>query len=693
MAPYTQQYRHLRISTELGEDALLLSAMHGNEGISQLFSYELSLISERQEIAFDRIVGTGVTVSLDLSSGERRFFNGIVSSFSEGSGEETEVENTRFYSYRATMVPRFWLLSRSAELRIYQNLSVPEIVESILREHGLTDFELKLLGSYRKREYCVQYRESHFNFISRLLEEEGIHYFFRHSDAMHKMILADDPHANQSCPEQKSASYQIRPTEHDDDVITALETTQELRPTKYSLKDFNFRSPNSSLNIEVPGKYPFGPAACEVYDYPGNYQQKTEGDELARIRMETEEAQVTTIAGSSTCRAFFTGSRFMLNHHYRKEMSGKEYVLTSIEHHATQSVQAGGKFHYENRFSCIPAKVPFRPVRKAVKPVVHGSQTALVVGPVGEEIHTDEHGRVKVQFHWDRQGMKDEKSSCWIRVSQSWAGAGWGALFIPRIGQEVIVDFLEGDPDRPIITGRVYNGLSRPPYPLPEEKTKSTIKSNSSPGGGGFNELRFEDRKGEEEIYLHGQKDWNVEVLHDRNQAVGHDDTLQVANNRLNSVGVNQAVRVGANHTESVGANKTERVALNKAETVGMAKELTIGGLYQVTVAAAMNETVAGAKTEEVGLAKAVLVGATMMERVVGNRSLIVGENLAATVARETTLKARRIVLEADEEIVFKSGSATISLKSNGEIVIKGVSITENAAGEIVIKGAKTALN
>ena len=694
MARFNQENRHIRIATVLGEDVLLLQAMHGSEGMSRPFCYELSLISENRGIAFEKIVGTSATVSIDLVSGRRRFFNGIISRFSQDSGGETAGDDNRYSCYRATLVPRYWLLTRSAELRIYQNMSVPEIAEQVFKEHGCTDFQVKLLGNYSKREYCVQYRETHCNFISRLLEEEGIHYFFEHSDGKHKMLLCDDPQANIPCPEQKSANYQFLLSGADDeDIITALEKTQEIRPAKYSLNDFNFRMPNTSLNAELPGRHQFGQGESEMYDYPGNYCNKSEGDQSTKLRMEEEECQVTTIDGSSSCRAFSSGYRFLLQNCDRKELNGKEYVLSLIEHHITHSVQTGGALEYQNRFSCIPAEVPFRPQRSSRKPVVPGAQTAMVVGPVGEEIHVDEYGRVKVQFHWDRQGKKDENSSCWVRVSQLWAGAGWGAQFIPRIGQEVIVDFLEGDPDRPIITGRVYNGLSHPPYPLPAEKTKSTIKSHSSPGGGGFNEFRFEDKKGEEEIYLHGQKDWNVEILHDKSQTIGHDDTLQVANNRMKSVGVNQTVKVGANHTETIGANKTETVTINKAESIGLAKELTIGGLYQVTVGAAMNETVAGAKTEEVGLAKAVVVGAAMTERVVGNRSLIVGQNLAATVTQDATVKARRIVLEAEEEMVFKSGSATISLKSNGEIVIKGASITESAAGEIVIKGAKTALN
>ena len=282
------------------------------------------------------------------------------------------------------------------------------------------------------------------------------------------------------------------------------------------------------------------------------------------------------------------------------------------------------------------------------KPIVEGVQTAAVVGPAGEEIYTDKYGRVKVQFHWDREGKYDENSSCWIRVSQAWAGAGWGGMYIPRIGQEVIVEFLEGDPDRPIITGRVYNASQTPPYALPGEKTKSTIKSNSSLGGGGFNEFRFEDKKGKEEIFLHGQKDWTIAILNDKNQTIGHDETMMVVNNRAKTVGVNQTetigvnkrIKVGANHTEIIGANMSETVAVNNAETIGVAKALTIGGAYQVTVGAAMNETIGGLKAEEIGDAKSVNVGADSSEKVAKNKSVDAGSNISESAGKDLSLDA-----------------------------------------------------
>lgn len=692
--PYTQDEKLISIDTPLGKDVLLLTELNGEEAISSIFSFELSMISENHSISFDAIIGRNVTVTIKLADGSSRHFNGIISTFTQGRGAGEGGGDARFTYYRATMVPWFWMLTRTADSRTFQNLSVTEIVEKVFKEQGFSDYRIDLQGTYDKREFCVQYRESDYNFVSRLLEEEGIFYYFEHQEGKHTMVLADSSSSHKHCPGQKTASCELSAAGvSEQDAITSLEMTRQVRAAKWVLNDFNFKLPNNNLKMEVQSTATPTLGNREIYDYPGNFDNKSAGDRLVKIRIEEEEAQLTRIFGLGRCRSFTSGYRFTLKAHYRVDLNDKDYVLVAVTHQATEGYGIDSGSAYSNRFECLPFSVKYRPHRLTPKPVVQGTQTAIVVGPAGEEIYTDEHGRVKVQFHWDREGKRDDKSSCWIRVSQAWAGNGWGGLHIPRVGHEVIVSFIEGDPDRPIVTGHVYHGLNRPPYPLPDQKTMSTLKSNSTKGGDGFNEIRFEDKKGREEIYLHGQKDWNTEILNDKNQTIGHDETLQVANNRMKSIGVNQTVKVGANHTETIGANKTETVAINKAETIGVAKELTIGGLYQVTVGAAMNETVVGAKAEEVGLAKTVIVGAHMTEKVVGNRAITVGQNLAATVTENCTLKAKTIMLEADEEIVFKTGRATISMKSNGEITIKGASITEKASGEIVIKGAKTAIN
>lgn len=731
---FTQENRSIFIDTPLGKDVLLLVRCAGTEEISSLFSFELEMLSENHNIAFKDIIGKNVTVSILLPDGSKRYLNGIISRFSQGRGGGEAGGDPRFSNFTATMVPFFWLLTRTSDSKIFQGLSVPDIVEKILKEKEVLDYEIKLHGSYDKRDYCVQYRETDFNFISRLLEEEGIYYFFKHEDKKHILVLADVPDEHKPCPKQETARYQISAGgQLEEDMLTSLDIAQEIRVGKYTLKDFNFETPATDLKVEVPSQQPLGPGEREVYDYPGGYGKRAAGNRLANIRMQEEEAAVTTINGSGSCRAFTSGFKFDLKDYYRDDMNNKAFVLTSIHHEATQEYIPGEEesaLSYSNNFSCIPFDVPFRPRRRTPRPVVEGIQTAIVVGPKGEEIYPDEHARVKVQFHWDRDGKKDENSSCWIRVSQVWAGAGWGAMYIPRIGHEVVVDFIEGDPDRPLITGRVYHGSNKTPYPLPGEKTKSTIKSDSSLGGGGSNEFRFEDKKGSEEIFLHGQKDWTIAIENDKNQTVGHDETLKVGNNRTKSVGVDQSetigsnktIKVGSNHDETIGANKTMTVGANHTETIGsnmsltvgsnetetiaIAKSLTIGAAYQVTVGAAMNETIGAAKAEEIGAVKSVNVGTNSSENVGANKSVDAGGNISESAGKDISMTSgkkmsmkagddwsvsgdKKGVIDIKDQITIKCGSASITMKKNGDITIEGKNINVKGSGNIVMKANK----
>ncbi len=740
--PLTQENRFIQINTPLGEDVLLITGFSGSEGISIPFSFELDLLSENHAIAFSDIIGNNATVSVSLTNGEIRYFNGIISRFSQrqGSGESGEDISLSYYS--ATMIPWLWLLTKTVDSRIFQELSVPDIVEKIFTEKNFLDYKLNLHDSYDKRNYCVQYRETDFNFVSRLLEEEGIYYFFEHEDGKHTLVLADMPEENKPCPNQESARYHmISGARLEEDIISGLNLTQEITPGKYTLNDFNFKTPNTDLRVEVPSNQSLGPGEREIYDYPGGFRKRTEGDRLVNIRMQEKEAGIITLSGSSDCRAFTSGYRFTLLNYHRDDMNDKDYVLISLTHMASQKYTSSGgepESSYANNFTCMPFDVPFRPLRNTPKPVVEGIQTAIVVGPPGEEIYPDEHGRVKVQFHWDREGKKDENSSCWIRASQVWAGAGWGAMYIPRIGHEVVIDFIEGDPDRPLITGRVYHGTNKPPYELPGEKTKSTIKSDSSPGGGGSNEFRFEDKKGEEEIYLHGQKDWTIAIDNDKNQTVGNDESLTVGNNRTKSVGTDQSesigsnktiqvsadhsetiganktLNVGSNHTETIGANMSLTVGSNETENVGTAKSLTIGAAYQVSVGAAMNETIGAAKAEEIGAAKSVNVGGSSSENVGANKSVDAGGNISEKAGKDISSEAgkdinvksgkkmslnagddfgikgdKKGVIEIKDQLTIKCGKATITLKKNGDISIKGKKINIKGSGDIVMKGSK----
>lgn len=511
---YTQENRSIVIDTPLGKDVLLVTRFSGTEGISIPFSFDLELLSENPKVDFKKIIGKSVSFSLLLADGDKRFFNGIVSRFSQrrGSGEDGE-EESRFSSYTANVVPWFWLLTRTADSRIFQKISVPDIVEKIFKEKGFSDYKMALHESYEANDYCIQYRETDFNFVSRLLEQEGMYYFFEHDEKKHTLVIADSPDEHKPCPKQEKARCQLNSGgRQDEDVITELEWMQEIRIGKYTVNDYNFETPNTDLKVEVSTRHSLGPGEREIYDYPAEYSKRTDGDRLANIRMQEEESQITTITGASVCRAFSSGYRFDLQDYFRADMNEKPYVLTHVSHEASEPVGASGKESepfYTNHFTCTPFDVPYRPPRITPKPVVEGAQTAIVVGPSGEEIYTDKYGRVKVQFPWDREGKKNENSSCWIRASQPWAGAGWGAMFIPHIGHEVIVDFVEGDPDRPIITGRVYHGTNMPDDTLPDEKTKSVIRSWKD------NDIVIEDKDGDKHIHIK-QACGNEIIMHEK---------------------------------------------------------------------------------------------------------------------------------------------------------------------------------
>jgi type VI secretion system secreted protein VgrG len=573
--PYAQENRPMSIQTPLGKDVLLLAGLAGEEGLSRLFSFELDLLSESRTVRFDQIIGQAVTLSIELPDGKKRYFNGLISRFLQGRAEGEAGASLDLWRYRATMTPSAWLLTQTANSRIFQDLSVPEILQEIFREKGITDVKVQLQENYRKRGYCVQYMETDFNFISRLMEEEGIYYYFEHDDRRHVMVMADTIRTQ---PALGSIRYELSGGGvRDEDVISHLEKSQEIRPGKFSLSDYNFETPRMGLEVNRPTRNRLGPGEREVYEYPGGYLTKAEGDGFVKIRMQEEDAQITTIQGVSDCRAMTSGYRFTLSDFHREDMNHKDHALTHIAHKAKQSWNGGEPFHYENRFTCIPVDIPYRPKRVTPRPLVHGSQTAVVVGPAGEEIYTDKYGRVKVQFHWDRRGKRNEKSSCWIRVAQLWAGSGWGGMYIPRIGQEVVVDFLEGDPDRPIIIGCVYHGTNKPPYPLPDEKTKSLIKSDSSVGSGGFNEIRFEDKKGSEQIFIHAEKNQDIRVKNDLREWIGNETHLLVKKDQLEKVEGDKHQTVKGDHNQKVDGTVSRKVGTDLQEKVGTHYALDAG--------------------------------------------------------------------------------------------------------------------
>jgi type VI secretion system secreted protein VgrG len=540
---FTQKDRLLSLTTPLGDDALLVQSLYVEEAISTLFRINLQLFSLDPNVPFEKLAGQGATVRIKLPDGSKRLFHGHVSRLAQVGG------NLRFTVYNMEVVPWLWFLTRTSDCRIFQNLTVPEMVAKVFRDQGFGEFrDNTTQGRYAKWDYCVQYRETDFNFVSRLMEQEGIFYYFEHDATKHILVLADAPSIHAPCQGQATAKY--RPDVNQEAGVTGWQSLREVRPEKYVLRDYHFEMPDKSLETSRPSIVNVGGGGkLEIFDYPGEYAKKfirqgrsgevqPEGDKVDRTRLEGEEAPQQVLTGSSTCRTFAAGKRFALTNHPVAAFNDN-YVLTAVQHSAVQDANfvsgIGGVGSYSNSFTCIPLRVPFRPARVTPKPIVQGPQTAVVVGTPGEELSVDRFGRVKVQFFWDRLGKKDLDSSCWVRVAQFWAGKRWGASFWPRVGQEVIVDFLEGDPDQPVIVGSLYNAKQMPPYlgdgldaKHANDPKVSGVKSCSTPDGEGFNEIRFDDTKGKEQLFLRAEKTMDVHVNGSQQVSVGGDRNLTV---------------------------------------------------------------------------------------------------------------------------------------------------------------------
>jgi type VI secretion system secreted protein VgrG len=696
----THAERQFKVSTSLGKDTLLFVRMTATERLSSPYEVELELLSEKATIDPKQILGTPVAVSIELPGGGDRYLHGLVSDFSYG-GHGDEV-----HTYHATLRPWLWFLTRRADCRIFQTQTTPEIVKQVFRDAGFTDFKDTLSRTYQTWEYCVQYRETDFNFVSRLMEHEGIYYYFEHTENKHTLVLADI--ISSHGPSKGYASVPYYPPEQSRrsrDHIFDWTVSWEAESGKYSHTDFDFTKPTLGLRTEVSDPRSHAHAQEEVYDYPGIYYATDAGGSLARVRIDELRAKYEVAQGEGDARGLAVGALFKLTGHPREDQD-REYLITATTCHANSNEYASGAASTETDFACsfaaIPSNQQFRPPRLTPKPIVTGPQTAIVVGPGGEEIYTDKYGRVKVQFHWDRQGKKDENSSCWIRVAQIWAGKSWGGVFIPRIGQEVIVDFLEGDPDRPIITGRVYNAANMPPYGLPGEMTKSTIKSDSSKGGGGSNEIRFEDKKGNEEIYVHAQKDRNLVIEHDeskkvgndRKKDIGHDETTHVAHDRTETVDNNETITVGANRTETVQKDETITINGNRTEQVAKDETITISGNRTESVSKDESITIGGNRTESVSKDESISISGGRMENVSKDESITISGARTVSIGKDDTQSiSKKLTISAGDEIALTCGSATIVMKSSGDITINGAKIAITGSGDVILKGSKISEN
>jgi type VI secretion system secreted protein VgrG len=613
----TQAGRMMQIMTPFEEDFLLINKLEGEESLSKLFSFELELLHDEGEdsghdptvISVEKILGQEVEVTVAQRDGTSRTFHGIINQFSQGN------RDGRFSYFYATMVPSIWILTQRHQSRIFQQMTVPEILQDVLADFNVL-YELQ--GEFKQRNYCVQYRETDFDFISRLMEEEGIYYYFKHEGGTHQMIVGNASQTNLDCPSKNELEcfLEVSP---DEDWVSSIGTWRvdyRLQTGKVTFWDFHFQMPKKNFEGTQPALTKVGGNdKLEYYDYPGGYARKYDGVEKAggenasdlanidadrektsKTRIQELDAKYRAITGLSDCCSLTAGHRFKLSNHPQASYN-TQYVLTYVKHEIEQSpdyeTDEENLRAYGNSFNCLIYTTPYRPEQATPKPIVRGSQTAVVVGPAGEEIFTDKYGRVKVQFFWDREGKLDSNSSCWVRVAQGWAGKNWGTMFIPRIGMEVLVDFLEGNPDQPIITGCVYNAEAMPPYKLPDEKTKMTIKSDSTLGGQGFNEFRFEDKKGSEQIFIHGEKDLDLRIKNDRREWTGKDQHSIVINDRREKIDQDTHLKVGRHQIEEIGGDKHLHVKGEEA--------IKIDGGLSIEVAGTTTTKLTGGHSSETG--------------------------------------------------------------------------------------------
>jgi type VI secretion system secreted protein VgrG len=615
-APSKQNARLLELTTPLGQDALVINGFSGSETLSGLFRIRLDLLAPaKNSITAKQLLKKPITVSILSGSDKVRYFHGIVSRFSAGDREE------RFQHFHAEVVPWLWLLSQRSDCRIFQNKSVPKILKAVFDGASFQDYKDNTKGDHIPLDYCTQYRETDLNFVSRLMEQDGIFYYFEHAKDKHTLIFADDSSVFASVPAPSVVLYEAEGGMGErEDVITQWTAEEEVRPTKYTLRDHNFQLPSKDLEVSL------GDGDLEVYDYPGEYAQRfnapdsrlgqvqSEGEKLNTIRLEEEELSGIVFEGSSNCRQFIGGHKFTLKEHFKSE---GDYVLTSLNYSVGQNpnfISGHSSAPYQNNFVCLRADAKIRPRRLTPKPVVSGPQTAVVTVKSGEESFLDKYGRVHVQFFWDRLGKKNENSSCWIRVSQPWAGPSWGAHFWPRVGHEVVVQFLEGDPDRPLVTGSVYNADNMPPYDLPENYTRSGVITRSSKNGASknFNEIRLEDKTGNEQFFMNAEKDMDVRVENDSREYVGNDHHLIVHVDQHELVEGDKHAHVKGSHFEKIETDMSLQVGGNQLEKTTGNKSVETDGDHKEKIAGSVSLQISQSRDEKIGIAHAMEAGQTV---------------------------------------------------------------------------------
>jgi len=656
---FVQGTRHFTLTTPLGADKFILKSFQGEEQISGLFHYRLELLSQDDSIVFSQIVGQKVTITIQLPGGsDKQYMNGVVGRFSQAG------KSAHFTTYFADVYPWLWLLTMNSNYQIFQNKSVPDIIKKVFSDLGFTDFKDSLTKTYSTREFCVQYGETAFNFVSRLMESEGIFYFFDHSSSTHTLVLADDSSAYLSMPGldtvQASASGRSWETA---DALLECHVEQQVIVGQYKADDYNFVTPSTDLLATASG----ADTSRAIYEYPGEYTSASDGETVTSLRLDALQAPGKLLKGTSMCRAFHAGAKFTLANHYRDD-ANTSYVLSSVTHNGDQE-------QYSNSFEAFPSDTVFHPLQVTPKPKVIGTQTALVVGKSGEEIWTDQYGRIVVKFYWDQSSPQDETSSCWIRVMQGWAGKAWGSIFVPRIGQEVVISFLDGNPDRPLVTGCVFNAQQTVPYTLPDEQTKSTIKTNSSKGGSGFNEFRFEDKAGSEEIFMQAQKDMNVTVLNNLTTTVTNARSTTVSN-KDDSLVVdqgNRSIKVNTgNETHEVKGTRDLTITGNETHTNKADFTQNVTGNFTLKVSGNLSIEVSGSVAIKSGTSFDINAGTALSSNAGTSLANKAGTSLTNEAGTSLSNKAGTSMSNEASISITSKANASHDVESSGILTLKG---------------------
>lgn len=635
---------------------LRFRSMSATEEISRLFEFQVVAVSDDQNIGADKLLGKNVSISLEVAPGSWRWFHGLVVAFGIAGVDG------RYFSYRFTVRPWAWLMTRSADLRIFQEESTRDIIKKLFAEYQGNVVD-ELSGNYKPRTFCVQYRETDFDFVSRLMEEEGMYYYWRHSEDKHELVLADAPAGHKTVPGYEEIPYFAggRPRV-ELQAINSWQMQHEIQTGKFTLSDYDFEKPSTSLKTQtVESGRSHAQAKHEVYDYPGLYTEKGDGNTRAQIRLDEAAARFSRFSGEGNSPGLAAGSRFKLARHPRPDQDAEYVVLqTRIEmEQAGYATDDGHETKFICRFVAQAFADPFRPARTTHRPTVAGPQTAQVVGGGGEgEIETDKHGRVKVQFHWDREGKRDSKSSCWLRVATSWAGNGWGMISLPRIGQEVVVAFLEGDPDQPLIVGSVYNAEQKTPYELPANATVSTVKSRSKKGSASqFNELRFEDKAGNEYVLFHAQKDRLEFVEETLKSEIGKDEHRTVIGDRKEFI-------LGEHHLQ---VSKDVKQRFDTKLNLSVGEDILIETTGQHSLEAATDIT---AKS---GTAYSIDAGTDLHAKAAMNVGVDGGMNVHIK-------GGMNVVVEGGIQVTLKAGPSSVVLGPDG-VSITGPMVKINSGG------------